>query len=170
MARLNAAACVAALGIAALPTVASACRLTPMPIESERNAGIEQRQAQAWEASSLVYLAEVVEWRMTDTPGDGFGRVRLKLAPLMVLKGEASPQTLELDYPAMDSRCGRDFMDIESHALAGDRFVIYASTSQPSSDDDIWSQDWLEVRDPSAIRALANHGWVQRGGWRDRER
>lgn len=167
MTRFNTAAFVVALGLVLLPTASWACRMPPLPTDGERAAGIERRQAEAWESSPLIYLAEVAEWSMRDTPDDGFGRVKLKLVPLLVLKGQGSPQVLELDYPAADRRCGRDFMDIEAHALAGDRFVIYAYSAQPSSGADIWSQAWLEVRDPSAIRALAEHGWTQRGGWQD---
>ena len=141
-----------------------------MPTESQRIANIEQRQAEAWERSPLVYLAEVVERRRVEGAETGFGDSQLKILPLVVLKGEAQPEALMVTVGGADRRCGRDFLDIQENAHVGDRFVIYATTPQRASEDDIWSQAWLEVRDPAAIRALAERGWVQSGGWRDRER
>ena len=157
--------------MAALPGAASACRLGPLPTESQRIANIEQRQTEAWERSPLVYLAEVVERRRVEGAETPFGRDQLRLLALVVLKGEARPDALMVaDAGGAIRRCGRDFLDIQEGAQVGDRFVIYATTPQPSSEADIWSQGWLEVRDPSAIRALAERGWLQRGGWQDRER
>ena len=162
---------IAAAGLmTASPGVASACRLGPVPTESQRISSIEQRQAEAWERSPLVYLAEVVERRRVEGIETATDRDQLRLLPLIVLKGEAQPEALMVAATGMDRRCGRDFLDIQESALVGDRFVIYATTPQPSSEDDIWSQAWLEVRDPAAIRALAERGWVQRGGWQERER
>lgn len=162
---------IAAAGLmTALPGVASACRLVPVPTESQRIANIEQRQAEAWERSPLVYLAEVVERRRVEGAGTGFGDSQLKVLPLVVLKGEDQPEALMVTVGGADRRCGWDFLGIQDSALVGDRFVIYATTPRPSSEDDVWSQAWLEVRDPSAIRALAERGWVQHGGWQDRER
>ena len=154
----------------ALPGVANACRLGPLPTESQRSASIEQRQSEAWERSPLVYLAEVVEQESLDAADPYFGRVRLSLVPLITLKGHAPASSLTVSYASVDRRCERDLLDMEGRAQIGDRFVIYATTPQPSSEDEVWSQAWLEVRDPSALRALAERGWVQRGGWQDRER
>lgn len=154
-----------ALGAAALslvsPDTALACYLLAKPAESEWAAMIASQQADAWERSPLVYLAEVVEWDMTHSADEPLGHVRLKLAPLVVLKGEGAPQILTLAYPAMDGRCGRDFMDIASGAVAGDRFVVYATTASPASVEDIWTQIYGEIRDASAIGALADLGWLQ---------
>ncbi|MGV9008569.1 hypothetical protein [Brevundimonas sp.] len=162
---------IAAAGLmTALPGVAKACRLGPVPTESQRIATIEQRQTEAWERSLLVYLAEVVEETRIDVAEMPFGQTRLRLVPLILLKGDTLPTDLVITYAGMDDRCGRDFLDIQERAQVGDRFVIYAATLQPSSEDNTWSQAWLEVRDPQAIRALAEKGWVQRGGWQDRER
>lgn len=154
----------------ALPGVANACRLGPLPTESQRSASIEQRQSEAWERSPLVYLAEVVEQESLDAADPYFGRVRLSLVPLITLKGHAPASSLTVSYASVDRRCEQDLLDMEGRAQIGDRFVIYATTPQPSSEDEVWSQAWLEVRDPSALRALAERGWVQRGGWQDRER
>lgn len=162
---------IAAAGLmTASPGVASACRVLAMPTESELIANIEQRQAEAWERSPLVYLAEVVEWRYVEGTPTLFGDHQVRLRPLVVLKGEASPEALMVTV--VRHQCVGPFHvpGIEARAWVGDRFVIYATTPQPSSEDDIWSQAWLEVRDPTAIRALAERGWVQRGGWQERER
>lgn len=154
----------------ALPGAANACRLGPVPTEAQRLASIEQRQSEAWERSPLVYLAEVVEQTHIDVAEMPFGQTRLRLVPLILLKGDALPTDLVVTYAGLDDRCGRDFLDIQESAQVGDRFVIYATPPQPSSEDNSWSQAWLEVRDRSAIRALAERGWVQSGGWQDRER
>lgn len=162
----------AAALMTALPGVASACRLGPIPTEAQRIANIEQRQSEAWERSPLVYLAEVVEQTRIDVAEMPFGQTRLRLVPLTLLKGDTLPTDLVVTYAGMDDRCGRDFLDIQERAYVGNRFVIYATTPQSSSEHDVWSQAWLDVRDPSALRALAARGWVrdQLGGWQDRER
>jgi hypothetical protein len=158
------------VAVAALPGVANACRLGPLPTESQRIANIERSQVEAWERSPLVYLAEVVEQESLDGADPYFGQIRFRLVPLITLKGDLPATSLTVSYASVDRRCERDLLDMEGRAQVGDRFVIYAVTAQPSSENDIWSQAWLEVRDPSAIRALAERGWVQRGGWQDRER
>ena len=162
----------AAALMTALPGVANACRLGPLPTESQRIANIERSQADAWERSPLVYLAEVVEQTRIDVAEMLFGQTRLRLVPLILLKGDTLPTDLVVTYAGMDDRCGRDFLDIQERAYVGNRFVIYATTPQSSSEHDVWSQAWLDVRDPSALRALAARGWVrdQLGGWQDRER
>jgi hypothetical protein len=151
------------LSAAALtPTAASACRLQPLPSLEERIAVITERQANAWAASPLVYLAEVVERGVTEDGPEGFSRTNVTLAPLVVLKGENLPARLSLDLPSAYRRCGRDFLDIEdSYAAPGDRVVVYATTASPGSMDDIWTQIYGEVRDPEAIRAMARSGWLQ---------
>jgi hypothetical protein len=162
MVRLSVIAWIAAAGLVALPTAASACRLTAPPSAEERIAIITARQTDAWAASPLVYLAEVVEWDLTQDGPAGSSQENLKLAPLAVLKGEALPATLSLRFNATDRRCGRDFLDMhESYGGAGQRFIVYATTASPASADDIWTQIYGEVRDPEAIRAMARLGWSQ---------
>lgn len=154
-------ACAAALALASLPGAASACRMPPPPTPAEREALIAQRQSAAWADAPLVYLAEVVEWGLSDGP-EGARQVNLKLAPLVVLKGDGIPATLSMSFPSPERRCGRDFLDIQDGgAGAGQRFVVYAQTAAPVSAEDIWTQIYGEVRDPAAIQALAGRGWLQ---------
>lgn len=144
------------------PTAALACRMGPPPSPEAREATIKERQTEAWTASPLVYLAEVIEWDLTQDGPEGSSQVNVRLAPLIVLKGEDAPATLSLSFNSVDRRCGRDFLDmVDGDAGAGQRFVVYARTTMPTSMDDIWTQIYGEVRDPEAIRALAGRGWLQ---------
>lgn len=154
-------ACLAALALAALPAAASACRLTPPPTPAEREVMITEWQNAAWADAQLVYLAEVVEWSLSEG-ADGLNQVNVGLAPLVVLKGEGPPATLSLSFDSLDQRCGRDFLDLEDgRAGSGQRFVVYSGTASPASAEDIWTQAYGEIRDPSAIQALAERGWLQ---------
>ena len=158
----------AALLAISMPGIANACRLGPLPSAEQRVADIQQRQVEAWNRSPLVYLAAVTEVSPLPQNDLVFGRVRLALTAVAILKGTERPGDFDVVYPGLDRRCGRDFLDIPQGAQVDDLFVIYASTTDPESADDIWSQAWVEVRDPIAIRAAAEHGWDQHHGQHDR--
>lgn len=159
---------IAALFALCMPGIAHACRLGPLPSEAQRVADIQQRQVEAWDRSPLVYLAAVTE--VSPLPENDLvsGRVRIALTAVAVLKGKERPSDFDVVYPGLDRRCGRDFLDIPQGAQVDDLFLIYASTTEPESADDIWSQAWVEVRDPVAIRVAAEHGWRQHHGQHDR--
>jgi hypothetical protein len=158
-------AAVLALG---MPGIAHACRLGPLPSDVQRVADIQQRQVEAWDRSPLVYLAAVTEVSPHLRDDLPFGNVRIALTAVAVLKGRERPGDFDVVYPELDRRCGRDFLDIAAGAQVDDLFLVYASTTEPDSADDIWSQAWVEVRDPVAIRAAAEHGWDQTDGQNDR--
>lgn len=148
----------------ALPGVANACRLGPLSSEAQRAADIQQRQAEAWERSPLVFLAAVTEVVSIPQSDQPFGRVQIALTSLVILKGDGRPGDFDVIYPGLDRRCGRDFFDLAEGAQIDDLFVVYASTPEPSSADDIWGQAWLDVRDPMAVRAASARGWDQAHG------
>lgn len=152
---------VAAVLAVSMPGLANACRLGPLPPDAQRASDIQQRQIEAWARSPLVYLAAVTE--VTSIPKDGqfFGEVQIALTAVVVLKGDERPGDFDVIYPGLDRRCGRDFLDLESGAQVDDLFVIYASRSEPSSAEDIWSQAWRDVRDSTAIEAASAQGWKQ---------
>ena len=158
----------AALLAISMPGIANACRLGPLPSEAQRVADIQQRQVEAWDQSPLVYLAVVTEVSPLPQNDLVFGRVRIALTAVAVLKGKERPGDFDVVYPGLDQRCGRDFLDISQGAQVDDLFLIYASTTEPESADDIWSQAWVEVRDPVAVRVAADHGWDQHHREHDR--
>ncbi len=151
----------------ALPGVASACRLGPVPSEAQRAADIQQRQAEAWERSHLVFLAAVTEIGSIPQSDQPFGRVQFALTSVVVLKGDERPGDFDVVYSGLDQRCGRDFLDLVEGAQVDDLFVIYASTPEPSSADDIWSQGWQDLRDPIVVQAAFERGWRQDHGRRN---
>lgn len=159
MTRLSIAAAALSALVLAAPTSALACRFPNMTPE-ERAVEVTTRQTEAWNDAALVYLAEVVTYEVG--PEDGWSS--LGLAPLLVLKGDGTPERETVAVKVGHRECERDVFDIEEFASPGSRFVVYVGTGRGIASHDLYTQDLQQVRDPSALAALSGFGWMRVNG------
>jgi hypothetical protein len=132
------------------PAAASACAVS-RHLPADILAADAAAQTRAWEEAPLVYVA-----RITGVLENG---ASFRLEPVRVLKGEAPPQGLEARAMPFRGQClfyhGFNF----SHgARVDDEFVVYASTSAPTSDSRMLIVSPRMLGDPATRAALATQG------------